>query len=127
MRLVFRRTDGRGKVKEETKTYEVSATKDHRLSRVKLEENGTPVSAGRLEKERKRAGKELEKAERSDEQQANARSAKEADGEYFTWRFSTNRKQLGGGNTLKVNVSEVLEKCEFRAPRFGRLEGRDVI
>jgi hypothetical protein len=123
LRRVFRRTDGRGKVKEETKTFEVIATKDHRLSRVKLEENGRAVSPEHLAGERLRAGQELEKAERASEQ----RAAAQAEGEYFTWRFDTNHRQPGGGDTIRVSVSEVLANCEFRAPRAGRLEDRDVL
>lgn len=132
MKVVFRETDRRGRVKETTRTYEMYGAGPRRpkVFGVKVEQDGARVSPGQLEKERARAGANMERAEREQSAEGGQSAERAAPGQgaaepgYFTWQF---RPRKGFPRGIRVSPTDFLEKCDFHSPRRGTLNGRDVI
>jgi hypothetical protein len=128
-RRVLRKRDGEGKFKEESAVYEVFIpnvrcwTKECRRAVVLLEENGKPLSPERIEKERLKVGKKLEKAEREAEE---LRATAPVN---LNWmRFYVHFKEfVGKGAYVLLDGQEILEKCDFSRPRRERVAGREMI
>jgi hypothetical protein len=133
MKFSFRKSGKRGKVEEESKTYEVyipSRLKQKgttKFSLILIEKNGTPIAPERVERERRRAGEELEKSEREALKQSGGAAPPGGQGSYFTFITKMSGPFGLGGKELRLSPSTILRKCEFGSPRPERIDGRDVI
>ncbi len=131
-RRVLRKKDGKGNLKEESELYEVFApttrcwTKKCRHAMVLLEENGKALSPERIEKERLKVGKKMEQAEREAKATAGTPGTVAVG---LNWmRFYVRFKKVYGiENTFILDGQEVLDKCDFTAPRRERVAGREMI
>jgi hypothetical protein len=131
-RRVVREKDGKGKLNEESKLYEVYAptagcwTKKCRREVVLLEENGKLVAPERIEKERLKVGEKLEKAER--EVQAPAPLPFNAPSNRNWMRFFVRYNHFAKKDIFYLlDGQEILEKCDFTLARRERIAGRELI
>ncbi len=132
LRMMWRKPDKQGRIIEESETYEAyfPSLKNKGLTKfvmLKTKENDRPVAPDKLDKERQKAAARLLKAE-EDAQKSNQRNAEverdngsKALGAYFKMSFSTLFSKLS------LDVSTLLESCDFTRPRRERLDGREVI
>jgi len=115
----------RGELVEHASVYEaypVTIRGRHRHILSLISEDGAPVSPKRLKKERQRAAKEMETAERDRGLQPIG-TPTALDEKYVTAGFGVSQ----AGDGVWVGVSQFLRQCRFGAPRYGRLGDRDVI
>ena len=124
-RRLSREIDQRGRLVEHAVVYEaypieVQGHQRHVISMIS--EDGSPVSPKRLDKERRRAAKEMETAEREGALQAGGARSNGAE-KYVTAGIGVS--QVGDG--VWVGVSQFMRQCRFGAPRYDRLADRDMI
>jgi hypothetical protein len=120
-----REFDQRGRLVERVSVYEAYPIKvlgRHRHVISLVSEDGAPVSAKRLKKERQQAAKEIEKAERDGALRSGGAPAA-GEEKYVTAGIGVN--QVGDG--VWIGVSQFLRNCRFGEPRHVRLSGRDMI
>src|SRR5215475_4444371 len=122
---VSRELDQRGKMVERASAYEaypiiVMRHQRHVISLIS--EDGAQVSPKRLKKERLRAAKEIETAERESALQVGGAPAGGAE-KYVAAGIGVS--QTGDG--VWIGVSQFLRQCRFGEPRYDRLGDRDVI
>jgi hypothetical protein len=122
---ISREFDQRGKLVERVSAYEaypiiVLGNRRHVISLIS--EDGAPVPPKRLKKERLQAAKEIETAERESALQVGGAPTAGAE-KYVTAGFGVS--QVGDG--VWIGVSQFLRQCQFRAPRYDRLAGRDMV
>jgi hypothetical protein len=120
-----REFDQRGKLVERVSVYEaypikVPGGRHHVISLIN--ENGAPVSPRRLKKERQRAAKEIETAERESALQSSGAPAAGAE-KYVAAGIGVSPS----GNGVWIGVSQFLRQCRFSAPRYDRRADRDLI
>ncbi len=118
---ISRELSQRGKLIERVSAYEaypINVPGHHHHVISLISEDGVPVSPKRLKKERQQAVKEIETAERGSMPQATVGAEK-----YVT--AGIGMSQAGDG--VWIGVSQFLRQCEFGAPRYDRLAGRDMI
>lgn len=131
-RRVLRKKGREGALHEESELYEVFIptarcwAKDCRRAVVLLEENGKPLPAEKIEKERFKLGKKLEQAEREVNEQIKAPASVPVNQNWM--RFYVNFKEvLGKGAHVVLDGQEILEKCDFSPPRRERVANREMI
>jgi hypothetical protein len=115
----------RGQITESVSLYEaypIKATGRHRHVISLISKDGVPVSPKRREKERQRAVKLMEAAERNETGSSNRAVTASAE-KYVTTGIGVSQ----AGEGVWVGVSQFLRKCEFSAPRHERLDDRDSI
>ncbi len=120
-----RELDQRGKPVERVSAYDAYQVKvlgrqRHVISLIS--EGGAPVSPKRLKKERERAAKEIEEAERESALQAGGAITSNSE-RYVTAGIGVSRV----GDGVWVGVSQFLRRCRFEAPRYERLADRYMI
>jgi hypothetical protein len=120
-----RELDQRGKLFERVSVYEaypikVLGGRRHVISLIS--EDGAPVSPKRLKKERQRAAKEIEKAERESALQVSGAPTTGAE-KYVAAGIGVSQ----AGTGVWIGVSQFLRQCRFGAPRYDRLVNRDMI
>lgn len=81
-----------------------------------LEENGIALSAKEVEKQRRKAGENLEKAERQSEQKSILLEQKRETGLGIEWTFR-----------VTVRLTTFLEACQFKTPLQETVDGRKAI
>ena len=130
--IVRRKADKNGQIKEESELYELffpvkCRVKNCRKATVLLAENGEPISAEKIGKQRIKAGEKLERMEND---------AKALEllpnlyiqpqwmrfGYYIRHPFSAEQKLI-----VSIDGQEILEKCEFFAPTREIINGRETI
>jgi hypothetical protein len=114
----------RGKLVESTSTYEaypVIILGQHRHIITLVSENGVPIPAKELEKERQQTTLEMEAAER--ENAASAAHATPARERYITAGIGLN----DAGEGVWVGVSQFLLNCRFSNPQSERYFDREMI
>ena len=129
-KVIQRKTEKNGQVKETSETYEAYAPtfkgKGSRLVKIKTQENGVPLSEEKLEKARKEASGKLIKEEAAAakvaEEIAKAKAESKAIGVYF----GLTRGSLFGP-VLYFNVKIVLQHGAFENPHRENLNGREMI
>jgi hypothetical protein len=131
-RRAVRKMEREGKLLEESELYEVFIptarcwTKDCRRAVVLLEENGKPLPAERIERERLKVGRKLEKAERDEGKQSGASALAPVNPNWM--RFYVHFKEFAGkGAHVVLDGQEILEKCDFSRARRERIAGREMI
>ena len=120
-----RELDQRGKLVERVSAYEaypITVLGHHRHVISLINENGAPLSAKRLKKERQQAAKEIETAERESALQGGGEPTPGAE-RYVTAGIGVSQD----GDGVWVGVSQFLRQCRFESPRYGRLADRDMI
>jgi len=122
---VSREFDQRGKLVEHVSAYEaypiiVLGHQRHVIGLIS--EDGAPVSPKRMKKERQQAAKEIETAERESAIQVSGAPAGGAE-KYVAAGIGVS--QIGDG--VWIGVSQFLRQCRFEAPRYDRLDDRDMI
>lgn len=134
VRKVWRETTKGGKVEEKSELHEIllpsscrsRSKKCWRSEGVLLEKNGEAIAPEKIEKERIKAGERLERIDhKSATAERNAKvspvALKWMHFGYFVRRFSEIKL------IVAINGQEVLEKCEFFAPRRETVGGREMI
>ncbi|MFN0085595.1 MAG: hypothetical protein ACKVX9_09425 [Blastocatellia bacterium] len=128
LQKITRRDAGRnGKVEEKSSVREAFVPKGREPGRrvrwvyVLIEEDGRPVPADRIEKERIRAGERLERAERSMADSPAEPPPRESRAVYFGLQIGS----FFSGLTL--NVRTILARFEFQGPRRETISGRDCL
>lgn len=137
MNSVGRSKDKKGRVKEESTTYEVfipilkSGTSGRGILLV-TSHNGVPVPADELEKEREEAGKRLEKAE--DKNATEKPWAPETDPEVkgmlplgMYTRTTNNHSSLGKSGSASLAIHTFLKTCDLTLARREQHEGRETL
>jgi hypothetical protein len=124
-RRLSREIDQRGRLIEHAVVYEaypieVQGHQRHVISLIS--EDGSPVSPKRLDKERRRAAKEMETAERESSLQAGDAHSTGAE-KYVTAGIGVSQ----AGEGVWIGVSQFMRQCRFGAPRYDRLLDRDMI
>ena len=128
MKVTFKDKD-QGRATERTRTYGMyvhEANRRYKRARVLIEENGRPIPADNVEKERKGTGRELDQSGQDATRLPPAESAPETPAKYAIWTYKE-RAPFGRTRAITVGISEVLERCELDSPRRERLNDRDVI
>ena len=131
-RRVLRKLGREGALKEESELYEVFIptakcwTKDCRRAVVLLEENGKPLPAERIEKERLKVGKKLEEAERKESEQTKAPATAPVSQNWMRFYVRFN-KALGRDLHIVLDGQEILEKCDFSPAGREPVAGREMI
>jgi hypothetical protein len=134
--IIARSKDKKGNIKEVSDTWEAFIPtqkyrrKASRWVRVKIKENGVPVAADKIEKERIEAGEKLIEAEQEAEKLAakdgSNRPAEntvpDAKGAYFNLVL---RRMFRG--TIEFDVRSILEQCLLSQPRRTIWANRPVI
>lgn len=134
--IINRSIDKKGNLKEVSNTWEAFIPtqkfrrKPSRWVRVKVKENGVPVAADKIEKERIEAGEKLLEAEQEAEKLAakgtpdklDENTVPDAKGAYFNL---TLRRMFRG--TIEFNVRTILEQCLFSQQRRTTWNNRPVI
>lgn len=125
-RYVIREKERDGKIREDSAVHEIYTPpwgRRHLSGRrvnVLIEKNGKPVAPEKIEKERLKAGKNLERYEKEPRQSEQIECA--------GWGVAFRRvKSLGQDEVVGLAVSEVIEQCEFDDLRSEKIEGRDTI
>lgn len=131
-RKTWRRPDGKGVVKERSELLELYIPPGCpygrcRVVAVKLEENGKPVARERVEKERLRAGKRLEKAEREAGKNGPAPAGKSPPPPYWLQFTYFSKGMFVEDRSVKLDGQEALDQCEFSSPRRETVGGREMI
>lgn len=132
-RRVSRKRDSKGRLSEESELYEVFVptarcwTKACRRALVLLEENGKPVPPERIEKERLKAGKEIEKAEREAKESLGAPAAANSGGQNWMRFYVQLKGLMGKGELFILDGQEILDKCDFYNVRRERVMNREMI
>ena len=125
-RRVIRQKERDGKIKEESEVHEFYpyawgiSYRRRRNIRVLVEKNGKPVAPEKVEKERLKVGKNLE---RYDKEPREPREINCADWGVYFRRLTP----FGQGPDVGLAVSEVIEQCEFDDPRNEKIEGREAV
>lgn len=120
-----REFNDRGKLVEHKSAFEAYPLKvfgNHHHVISLISEDGVPLSPRRLKEERLEAAKEIEAAEREASLQASVSSPARAE-RYVTAGIGLSQ----AGDGVWVGVSQFLQKCSFNAPRYDRLDDRDMI
>ncbi len=120
-----REHDQRGKLLERVSAYEAYPIKvrgRHRHVISLIREDGVPISPTRLKKERERAVKVMEAAERESVPLAGGALAASVE-KYVTAGIGLSQ----AGEGVWVGVSQFLRQCRFGAPRYDRLVDREMI
>lgn len=81
-----------------------------------LEENGAALSAKKIEKQRREAGKKLEKAGNAPDEKSTLLEAKRANGLPLDWTYN-----------VAVGLNTFLEGCKFTAPLREKVDRRETI
>src|SRR5262245_1487952 len=125
-RRVVRQKGRDGKVSEESEVHEIYPPawglryKRGRRVHVLIEKNGKPVAPEKIENERLKVGKNLE---RYDKEPREPRQIECSD-----WSVGFRRINLfGQGPIVGLAVSDVIEQCEFDDPRNEKIEGRESV
>ena len=131
-RRTLRKSDGKGGVKERSELMELYLPPRCRAGKcqpvsIKLEEDGRVVAPEKVERERLRAGRRLEKAEREAERDAAANAGKKMAVPYWLQFTYFTKGMIVKDRAVKLDGQEILEKCEFSSPRRERLGGREMI
>jgi len=125
-KITERELNDRGELKKEkVSVYEVYPVADYGWVRKLVSENGAPLAPERAAKEEKRAGEELEKAEREAPKNKEKREQKRA--ERRAKRKAKSGDGAEGDEDDDVGISTFLRACEFVSPRRERFRERDVI
>lgn len=132
-----RSKDKKGKVKEETTTYEVfiptlkSGTHAKGIL-VATSRNGVPVPAGELEKARKEAGERLEKAEEKNARETPSPAETNPDvkgmmpvGMYT--HSATNHSSFTSKGSAALAIHTFLKTCDLTLARREQHDGRDTL
>src|SRR5262249_31649291 len=122
---VSRELDQRGKLVERVSEYDAYPIKvlgHHHHVISLISEDWAPISPKRLKKEREQAAKEIETAERESALQVDGAPTADAD-KYVTAGIGVSQ----AGDGVWIGVSQFLRQCRFGAPRYDRLDDRDVI
>ncbi len=131
-RKVWRKADKNGETEEKSELYELffptkCPVKKCRGVAVLLAEDGKPVSAKKIEKQRTKAGEKLERIEGD----AQAQPLPSNQNSPLYWmRFSYSIYPLFSSepkHIVLIDGQEVLEKCEFFAPTRELINGRETI
>jgi len=120
-----RELNQRGKPVERISEYEaypIIIMGHHRHVISLISEDGAPVSPKRLKKERQNVAREIEAAERASALQAGGAPAA-SEGRYVTAGIGVS----DAGDGVWIGVSQFLRHCQFDAPRYDRLAGRDMV
>ncbi|MCI0391572.1 MAG: hypothetical protein MOB07_22750 [Acidobacteria bacterium] len=125
-RRVTREKERDGKVKEESEFHEnypyawgISIKRRRNIS-VLIEKNGKPVAPEKIEKERLKVGKNLERYDKE------PRQPRQIDCSEYGVAFRR-INPFGNGPIVGLTVSEVIEQCEFDDPRNEKIEGRETV
>lgn len=131
-RKVWRKSDAKGKVEENSELYELffpvkcPAKKCERVS-VLLTKGGKPLSPEKIEKQRAQAGRQIEKMENTPGAAALLPDA----GQPLYWMYFAFYKRGLFEKEPKLIVAidgqEILEKCEFFSPARELINGRETI
>jgi hypothetical protein len=130
-KVTERELDDKGQVKKEkVSVYEVFPIADYGWVEKLVSENGVPLSPERAAKEAKRAGEELEKAER-EAPKMKAKRERQREERRAKRRTKSDGKSKAGGSEDEddddVEISTFLRASEFFSPRRERFRERDVI
>jgi hypothetical protein len=125
-RRVIREKEGDGKVNEESEVNEIYLPawglryKRGRRITVLIEKNGKPLAPEKIEKERLKLGKTLERYDKEPRQPQQI----ECNG----WSVGFRRINLfGHGPIVGLAVSDVIEQCEFDDLWNEKIEGRESV
>lgn len=131
-RKVWRRADKQGQIKETSELYELffpikCRIKKCRTVTVLLAENGKPLAAEKIEKQRAKAGEKLERMETDEQAQQlplnQTYPLHWMRFDYYVRRpFSAEPKII-----VSIDGQEILEKCEFFALTRELVNGRETI
>ena len=131
-RTVWRRAGKQGKIKEESNLYEWFLPAKCRVKKcgavgVLLAENGKPLTAAKIEKQRTKAGKKLERAE-GDAQATTEPWIQEYRPMWMQTAYSVGRPYSKEWRALVLlDGQEILEKGEFYASSRETINGRAAI
>jgi hypothetical protein len=137
MNSVGRSIDKKGKVKEESTTYEVFIPTLKTGTRAKgilvvTSRNGVPVRADELEKARKDAGERLEKAEEKNARETPSPPETDSNvkgmlplGMYS--RTTTNHSSFGKHGSAALAIHTFLKTCELTLARHTQDNGRETL
>ena len=131
-RKVWREAKKNGETEEKSELYEIfipkncRSLKKCRSSWVLLATNGKSLAPEKIEKQRIKAGKQLEKMERKSESLTKATTTAQSNWIRFAYFISVpssrERKII-----VKIDEQEILEKCDFFAPVIEMINGREMI
>ena len=125
-RRVTRDKERDGKVKEESEVHEIYVPpwghrhKNGRRESVLIEKNGKPVAPEKIEKDRLKVGKNLERYDKE------PRQPRQIDRSEYGVAFRR-INPFGNGPIVGLRVSEVIEQCEFDDPQNEKIEGRETV
>ncbi len=137
MNSVGRSIDKKGKVKEDSTTYEVFIPTLKTGTRAKgilvvTSRNGVPVPADELEKARKEAGERLEKAEEKNARETPAAPATDSSvkgmlplGMYT--HSTSNHSSFTKNGSAALGIHTFLKTCELTLARRQQLDGRETL
>jgi len=120
-----RELDQRGKMVERASAYEaypIIVLRHQRHVISLISEDGAPVSPKRLKKERLQAAKEIETTERESALQVGGATTAASE-KYVAAGIGVSQ----AGDGVWIGVSQFLRQCRFEAPRYDRLDDRDMI
>lgn len=131
-RKTWREAKKNGEVEEKSELYEIfipkncRALKKCRSAVVFLAANDKPLAPEKIEKQKIKAGKQLEKMEREPKSLNKATTTAQPNWMRFAYfifvPLSTERKII-----VKIDGQEILEKCDFFAPVIEIINGRETI
>jgi len=142
MRMAQRKADRKGRITEESETYEayfptLKRKGETKFVLIKTKENDRPVAPERLERERQKATERLLKGEEEAQKVDNSR-ADEKGGKSAEWQdagedsgknigiyFRMNAGTMFSGVSLDVRT--LLKNCDFDSPRHEVIDGREAI
>lgn len=125
--------DERGQVaREKSKVYEIYPVRGRSNVRVPLGENGKPLTAEKIERERRRAAEELLEAEKKSARTQNqpavaAAAAQPSDKRFYSIGIALTQRAFGGKMKLPIRPTDFLVSHEFYAARPAMLDNREII
>ena len=125
---IIRSADKNGQIKKQKyKTYEAFPVPGRLTALAQTGENGTPFSTEKINKEREKAAKNLERMEREQNKNADARVVPPKENkQWYSWRISS-EKLRGGGGSFWINPGYFLRAGAIHGARRENLQGRETL
>lgn len=131
LRMAQRSADKKGRITEESETFEayfptLKRKGETKFVLIKTKENDRPLTSERLERERQKATDRLLKAENeAQKQQADEKPSDKPDEKSIGVYFRINAGSFFSGVSLDVRT--LMKSCEFDSPHREMIEGREAI